>query len=133
MRSAMKYLLSITLLPLLAFADAHDAAPTVDAALAQAQREHVPVFVDFQAQWCYSCYYMATHVLNGPQWEKLGKRTRAIEVDADSPDGAAWMKKLAVKALPSYVVLKPDGSELGRITAEQPPEKFYPALERILG
>lgn len=127
----MKYLLSVALLPLLAFAAAHE-APTVDAALAEAQREHVPVFVDFQAQWCYSCYFMATHVLNGPQWEKLGKRMHAIEVDADSPDGAAWMKKLAVKALPSYVVLKPDGSELGRITAEQPRDKFYPTLERIL-
>jgi thiol-disulfide isomerase/thioredoxin len=122
---------TLLLLPLLADAKAPDAG-TVDDALAQAKREHVPVFVDFQAQWCYSCYYMATHVLNGPQWEKLGKRMHAIEVDADSPDGAAWMKKLAVKALPSYVVLKPDGSELGRITAEQPREKFYPALERIL-
>jgi len=128
----MKYLLSVLLLPLLAFADQHEAAPTIDAALAQAQREHVPLFVDFQAQWCYSCYFMATHVLNGPQWQAAAKRMHAIEVDADSPDGAAWMKKLGVKALPSYVVLKADGSELGRITAEQPREKFYPALEQIL-
>jgi len=128
----MKYLLSALLLPLLAFADQREAAPTVDAALAQAQRQHVPLFVDFQAQWCYSCYYMATHVLNGPQWQALSKRMHAIEVDADSPDGAAWMKKLGVKALPSYVVLKGDGGELGRITAEQPRAKFYPALEQIL-
>lgn len=127
----MRYLLPALLLPLLAFADQRE-APTVDAALAQARRGHMPLFVDFQAQWCYSCYFMATHVLNGPQWQALGKRMQAIEVDADSPDGAAWMKKLAVKALPSYVVLKGDGSELGRITAEQPREKFYQALERIL-
>jgi len=132
-RKNMKYLLAAVLLvSALAFADSRQTAPTVDAALAQARREHVPVFVDFQAQWCYSCYFMATHVLNGPEWEKLGKRMHAIEVDADSPDGAAWMKKLAIKALPSYVVLKADGSELGRITAEQSREKFYPALERIL-
>ena len=127
----MKYLLPTLLLPLLAFADQREAS-TIAAALAQARHEHVPVFVDFQAQWCYSCYFMATHVLNGPQWQALGKRMHAIEVDADSPDGAAWMKKLAVKALPSYVVLKADGSELGRITAEQTREKFYQALERIL-
>jgi thiol-disulfide isomerase/thioredoxin len=128
----MRYLLTVLLLPLLAFAEQHEAAPTVDAALAQAQREHVPLFVDFQAQWCYSCYFMATHVLNGAQWEAAAKRMHAIEVDADSPDGAAWMNKLGVKALPSYVVLKADGSELGRITAEQPRAKFYPALEQIL-
>jgi hypothetical protein len=42
------------------------------------------------------------------------------------------MKKLSIKALPSYVVLNPDGSERGRITAEQPRAAFYAALERIL-
>lgn len=106
---------------------------TIDEALQQAQREHLPVFADFQAQWCYSCYFMATHVLNGPQWDALEKRMVVVEVDADSPDGARWMKQLTIKALPMYVVLKPDGSELGRIVAEQPRDKFYPALEKILG
>jgi len=130
----MKTLLALLLVLALdaAHADAHAPAATIDDALAQAQREHVPVFIDFQAQWCYSCYFMATHVLTGPRWQALVKRMHAIEVDADSPDGAAWMHKLSVKALPSYVVLRPDASELGRITAEQPGEKFYPALARIL-
>jgi hypothetical protein len=129
----MKTLLIAALtLPLAAAANPPDTRSVADA-LAAARREHMPLFVDFQAQWCYSCYYMASHVLNGPQWVAAGKRMHAIEVDADSPDGAAWMKKLAVKALPSYVVLDTDGSELGRITAEQPREKFYPSLERILG
>jgi len=131
----MKRVLPLLLLAACGLAHAADPtkAETVDAALAAAQREHRPVFLDFQAQWCYSCYFMATHVLTGPQWQTLEKRMRVLEVDADSPDGAAWMKKLGVKALPSFVVLKPDGSELGRIVAEQPAAKFYPALERILG
>src|SRR5690606_35995788 len=51
---------------------------------------------------------------------------------ADSPDGAAWMKKLEVKALPAYVVLDENGSERGRILAEQPRAKFYPMLDAIL-
>jgi len=109
-----------------------DAPKTVDAALAAAGREQRPLLLDFQAQWCYSCYFMATHVLTGPAWQAAERRMGVLEVDADSPDGASWMKKLAVKALPSYVVLKSDGSELGRIVAEQSSEKFYPALDRIL-
>ncbi|HEY2396219.1 MAG TPA: thioredoxin family protein [Rudaea sp.] len=109
-----------------------DAPKTVDAALAAAAREQRPLLLDFQAQWCYSCYFMATHVLTGPLWQTAARRVRVLEVDADSPDGAQWMKKLAVKALPSYVVLKSDGSELGRIVAEQSSEKFYPVLNRIL-
>ena len=61
---------------------------TVDDALAQAKKAHQPVFIDFGAPWCYSCYFMMTHVLNGAEWERLESRTVVAEVDADSPDGA---------------------------------------------
>jgi thiol-disulfide isomerase/thioredoxin len=111
---------------------AETAPATVDAALARAQKAHTPVLLDFSAPWCYSCYFMATHVLNGKEWEALEKKTVVAAVDADSPDGAAWMKKLQVKALPAYVVLNEHGVELGRILAEQPRATFYPNLDKIL-
>ena len=129
----MKRLFALLLLSPFLLALAREAPGTVDDALQRAQTEHRPVLIDFQAQWCYSCYYMASHVLTGPEWQAVEKRSLVIEVDADAPDGARWMKKLGVIALPTYVVLNPDGSELGRILAEQPRAKFYPAIERILG
>ncbi|GAA0716228.1 thioredoxin family protein [Dokdonella soli] len=123
--------------PLLALAfvgSLHAAEPvsSVDAALAKAKKAHAPVLIDFSAPWCYSCYFMATHVLNGKEWKAVEAKTVVAEVDADSPDGAAWMKKLEVKALPAYVVLNENGDELGRILAEQPREKFYPNLDGII-
>jgi len=125
--------LSITLLALaLSTAAIAETPKTVDDALAQAKKTHQPVFLDFGAPWCYSCYFMMTHVLNGPEFEKLESRAVVAEIDADSPDGAAWMKKLQIKALPAYVVLNENGEELGRILAEQPRDKFYPGLDRIL-
>lgn len=124
---------ALPLLALLLSASLHAAGPaTVDDALAQAKKAHQPVLIDFSAPWCYSCYFMATHVLNGKEWQALHRKAVIAEVDADSPDGAAWMKKLAVKALPAYVVLNESGAELGRILAEQPREKFYPNLDKIL-
>jgi Thioredoxin-like len=116
-----------------AHAAEHASPQTIDAALARAQREHRPVLIDFSAVWCYSCYYMATHVLNGPEWNTLESRVVVVESDADSPDGSHWMEKLAVKALPAYVALNADGSELGRILAEQSRKRFYPQMNRILG
>jgi tetratricopeptide (TPR) repeat protein len=116
-----------------AHAAEHASPQTIDAALARAQREHRPVLIDFSAVWCYSCYYMATHVLNGPEWNTLESRVVVVESDADSPDGSHWMEKLAVKALPAYVALNGDGSELGRILAEQSRKRFYPQMNRILG
>jgi thiol-disulfide isomerase/thioredoxin len=127
-----RLLLPMFFLSLCAQAATHETPRTVDDALHAAAKQSVPVLLDFQAQWCYSCYYMATNVLTGPRWEAAEKRTFVYEVDADSPDGARWMKQLNVKALPSYVVLKSDGAELGRIVAEQSADKFYPALDRIL-
>ena len=105
---------------------------TVDDAIAQAKKTHQPVLLDFGAPWCYSCYFMATHVLNGPEWRKVEARTIVGEVDADSPDGSAWMKKLQVKALPAYIVLNENGDELGRILGEQTRAAFYPAVDKIL-
>jgi thioredoxin-like negative regulator of GroEL len=105
---------------------------SVDEALAQARKTHTPVLIDFGAPWCYSCYFMATHVLNGAEWHAVEAKTVVVESDADSPDGAAWMKKLEIKALPSYVVLNENGEELGRILGEQARAKFYPAITKIL-
>jgi len=114
-------------------AAAADKAPTTIAdALKAAATQHRPVLVDFQAVWCYSCYYMASHVLNGPEWETAQHKAIVVESDADSPEAQTWMKKLKTSFLPTYVVLDEHGNELGRITAEQPREKFYPQLDKIL-
>ena len=128
----MRIVLAVAVLLCANLAAAASTPASVDAALAQARKAHQPVLIDFSAPWCYSCYFMASHVLNGKEWDALQTRAIVVEVDADSPDGAAWMKKLEVKALPAYVVLNADGKELGRILAEQPRAKFYPALDAIL-
>lgn len=105
---------------------------TIDEALKASAEQHRPVLVDFQAVWCYSCYYMASHVLSGPEWNAVQRKAIVVEADADSPDGQTWMKKLNASFLPSYVVLDEHGNELGRISAEQPREKFYPKINAIL-
>jgi thiol-disulfide isomerase/thioredoxin len=129
----MRIAFSLLTLALAASLPAAASAPaTVDAALARAEKAHTPVLLDFHAPWCYSCYFMATHVLNGPQWTALEKSVIVADVDADSPDGAAWMKKLEIKALPAYVVLNANGAELGRILAEQPRDKFYAQIDHII-
>jgi thiol-disulfide isomerase/thioredoxin len=131
--STMKRLLAAALLTLVAPAyAAHEGPASLDAALAQGKREHKPVLVDFQAVWCYSCYYMASHVLNGKEWDDLGKKIVFYEADADKPADKAWMTKLNVHFLPTYVAIGPDGEELGRILAERPREKFYPEVAALL-
>lgn len=130
-----RILLALSLLLVFSTADAAPGkpdTPTLDAALKTAAERRAPVLVDFHAPWCYSCYFMAKHVLVGPEWEKIEHRTVVVELDADSPEGAYWKTLWGVKALPSYVILKPDGAELGRILAEQTQPQFFAQVNDIL-
>jgi len=104
----------------------------LDAALAEAKAKGQPVLLDFHAPWCYSCYFMKKNVLTGPAWAKVERETVVLDLDADSPEGAAIKERYAVKALPSYVVLNASGDELGRISAERTRAQFYPELAAIL-
>jgi thiol-disulfide isomerase/thioredoxin len=137
MNVSLRALTSVLVLALAgAAAPAHAAdikdSPTVAAALQDSARQHRPVLLDFHAVWCYSCYYMSSHVLNGAEWQAVQRKAIVVDVDADSPDGQAWMDKLKISFLPSYVVLDEHGNELGRVAAEQPRQKFYPRIDAIL-
>lgn len=133
MKNPLLASLLLAMLPSVGVHAADAKAPlTIDEALKVSAEQHRPVLVDFQAVWCYSCYYMASHVLNGPEWDAVQRKAIVVEADADSPDGQTWMKKLNASFLPSYVVLDEHGNELGRISAEQPREKFYPKVNAIL-
>ncbi|WP_413625187.1 thioredoxin family protein [Luteibacter sp. Lutesp34] len=129
----MKRLFAALLFTFIAAAQAaHPGPATLDEALAQGKREQKPVLVDFQAVWCYSCYFMASHVLNGKEWNDLNAKVVFYEADADTPADKAWMQKLNVHFLPTYVVIGPDGEELGRILAERPRATFYTEVTGIL-
>ncbi len=114
-----------------AAAQGDELSAPIDEALAAAKQRSVPVIVDFYAPWCYSCYFMAKNVKNGPEWQRLQKQAVIVSLDADSPAGAHWMKQFAARGLPSYVVLDAGGRELGRISLERTRAQFYPEIAAI--
>lgn len=125
----------LILLALICVAPAWGASPAggdLDQALREAKARRAAVIVDFHAPWCYSCYYMARNVLNGPEWDGVLRRAVVLEQDADSPQGSALQERWGIKALPSYLVLDANGEELGRILGEQTREEFYGALDKLL-
>jgi tetratricopeptide (TPR) repeat protein len=124
------------LLLLLVSAGARAEAPGADpfaVALEQARARRVPVLIDYSAPWCYSCYYMAHNVLNGPEWQRARRETVVVELDADSPVGAKYMALWSVKAMPTYLVFNADGAELGRVLGEQTRADFYKWLFATTG
>ena len=105
----------------------------IDQALRQARQQQVPVIVDFYAPWCYSCYYMAQHVLVGDDWEAARGDAIVVGVDVDSAEGAALKARWGIKPLPSYLVLNADAEELGRIGGQRTPKQFYAEIAAIRG
>lgn len=106
---------------------------TIESALKAASATHEPVLIDFSAIWCHSCWWMKTNVMNGPQWDALGRHLVYVESDADSAGGEAWMKRLKVGGLPTYVMLDASGREIGRVVGEVKRDEFYPKIDRLIG
>lgn len=110
---------------------ANESELSLEQALTLAGKRQVPVIVDFYAPWCYSCYYMEQHVLVGEEWAAARGDALLVGVDVDSAEGAEIRDRYGIRPLPSYLVLDPQGDELGRIGGERTPRQFYSELSAI--
>lgn len=102
------------------------------AARAAAAEAKKPILVDFQAVWCYSCYYMEEKVLGKDAFRKAAEGLVLLKLDVDTAEGAELKKRLRVSFLPSYVLMDASERELGRIIGEQTESDFLAQLGRLL-
>lgn len=122
--------LAPVVLALLAFAVPARAAwhESLSEALAQAKEKKAHVLVDFEAPWCYSCYYMQQKVLSQPRFIEAARDLVLVKLDVDKEEGHALKAKHAVTFLPSYLLLDAEGKEVGRIVGEQTEDDFLAKL-----
>ncbi|TBR22222.1 hypothetical protein EPO15_08460 [bacterium] len=90
-----------------------------------------PILVDFQAVWCYSCYYMEENVLSKDAFKKAAEGLVLVKLDVDTPEGGALKKRLRVGFLPSYVLMDASERELGRVIGEQTEPDFLAKLKAL--
>ncbi len=79
-------------------------------ALALAEKEHKPVFIDFWASWCKNCHAMdATTFQNAKVSQELSAFVR-LKLQSEHPNQSPdrdVLNTFDVMGLPSYVILKP--------------------------
>jgi len=83
---------------------------SLDAALALAERESKPVFVDIWASWCKNCLQMErTTFRNARVVKRLQPyvKVKFRAEDPDAPDVKAVLDHFEVIGLPTYIVLRP--------------------------
>lgn len=91
------------------------------------------LFVDLYAPWCGPCRTMDRQVF--PQ-KKVGEffatHFVAVKYNVDLPVGAELMQRYGRGAIPLYLVMRPDGTLLGRIEGMSSAEKLIADLRRII-
>lgn len=91
--------------------------------LEKAQQTNKPVFVDIFTTWCGPCKKMSTDIF---PLEEVGKVFNAnficYQIDAEKGEGIEIAKKYGVKAYPTYLFIKGDGTlfniEVGSMSAK---------------
>ncbi len=91
------------------------------------------LFVDLYASWCGPCRTMDRQVF--PQ-KKVGEffaaHFVAVKYNVDLPAGAELMQRYGRGAIPLYLVMRPDGTLLGRIEGMSSADKLIADLRRIM-
>jgi thioredoxin-related protein len=103
---------------------------SIDQALAKAKTDRKLVMMVFCSASCYWCAMLDIDTWSDEQVQAwLRGHVVAIKIDADKDPAAA--DKYKVKGFPQILFLRPDGSEIDRLTGFRDAEQFVQLAERI--
>lgn len=100
----------------------------------KAKTEGLPLLVDFTAAWCGACKELDKLTFSAPEVQAEAGRFIAVKIDATSdedPAVVAAMTTLAVRGLPTVVLLDSQGKEVRRFTDFVAKGPFLEALRAV--
>jgi thiol-disulfide isomerase/thioredoxin len=93
--------------------------------LAKAKLTNKPIFVDVFTTWCGPCKKMSSDVF---PLAEVGKVYNAnyvcYQIDAEKGEGIEFAKTYEVKAYPTYLFIKPDGTLFSKSLGSMPAKNF---------
>ncbi len=123
---------------------AHAQWETLPEALQNAQKDSLPIFVSYYADWCIPCQIMDANVFNEPNVQKiLFSEFHAVRLNVESKqkifcDGDTlfvndcFSQKMNLKGIPSYAILAPNGISLLTLSGALDADSFIRFLQKIL-
>src|SRR5262245_43890278 len=101
-------------------------------ALEQAKHDGKLAFLDFYANWCDPCKQVATTVFPDPKVKTwLEQYTVAFAVDGERGEGPQVRERYKLKFYPTMLLLKPDGTEIGRYTGSLGVDEFLQTFQAL--
>ncbi len=118
----------------------------IPAALALAKDIQKPVLVNFTgSDWCMWCQMMDKKVFSQEAWQTWAKdnlvliwvdfpRDKTLVPEELQAQNKAYSEKFGIQGFPSYIVLDPDGNQIGRLGADRnaTPELFIARTKNVL-
>ncbi|HEX3138751.1 MAG TPA: thioredoxin fold domain-containing protein [Rhizobacter sp.] len=100
----------------------------VDAAFAQAQASHKPVFVYWGAVWCPPCNQVKATIFNRQDFIERSRAFVPVYIDGDSPGAQKLGARFKVRGYPTMVLFSPAGEELTRLPGEVDAQQYTEVL-----
>jgi thiol-disulfide isomerase/thioredoxin len=93
--------------------------------LEKAKQTNKPIFVDVYTTWCGPCKKMSKEIF---PLAEVGAMYNAsfvcYQIDAEKGEGIDFAKKYEVKAYPTYLFIRPDGTLFSRALGSMPAKDF---------
>lgn len=94
-----------------------------------AEQEGKLLFVDCMTSWCSPCRAMAQKVFPQPEvGAYFNEHFISLKIDMESGEGPSLSKRYEVKAYPTMLILRPDGTEVKRIVGYKSAEMLLNSL-----
>lgn len=107
---------------------------SIEDAIKKASRQNKYIFIDCYTKWCKPCRYMEQNVFTTNEaGEYFNKKFINYKMDMEVGDGLTYVSKYYVSAYPTFIIIQPDGTEVGRVVGGVvDPAKFIEKIENAI-
>lgn len=101
----------------------------VNDAFAEASEKGKPILLYWGAVWCPPCNRLKAGLFRDPAFVARTRDFIPVYLDGDSPGAQAWGERFKIKGYPTLIVLRPDLTELTRISGSGDPVEVAAILD----
>src|SRR6478736_2557768 len=98
-------------------------------ALAEAKELGKPVILYWGAVWCPPCNQMKATLFKDPGFIAETQDFVPVYLDGDTAGAQRWGERFGISGYPTVIVLRPDGTEVTRISSATTSGKFAELLK----